>query len=577
LNLRLNVPPSFRNPKSVVMVALPPIGPVKPQPLHAVNPAEILCAQNPSLVLPAEGAPLFFATQLARNLTLRIRSQAGGPSTSMNLALKPDATKGGLVIVDPVPSLPTGDLTAVVHGKWGFDDWEGPHYRLRTGESGKWTLASSDRSALVVGREDTLHLDGGCTVCVDKVEEQADGGQPLKLTWKSTNPESLELKLAMKDAQPGPVTVSVYEFGLSKPDRLVIQAYDAAASLDRLSLNAGDMHALLKGTRLDEVAHAKLEGIQLNPAQLTHVENLDQLTMNADESTSSLVPGRSYAAEVELRDGRRLKAPVMVSPPRPQVILLNKGLQTDSGAPPSPVQLGNADDLPVQSRLVFFLKSVSPETFPRDEKVEVAAADRSFSTVLDLNGNGLMLEDARTAVATVEPQARFGASAFGPVRLRVLAGDGSAGDWLPLGTLVRMPGFNDLRCPRAVAKPCILTGSNLFLAASIAPTPDFQLPTEVPRDFTGTQLAVPHPVNGTLYLKLRDDPATVQTLTLPVTQVSLAAAQAAAAQSQTPSAPQASAQPPSEAPVAPQPAPQAQSEPPATSQSQGPPPAKTGP
>jgi hypothetical protein len=28
---------------------------------------------------------------------------------------------------------------------------------------------------------------------------------------------------------------------------------------------------------------------------------------------------------------------------------------------------------------------------------------------------------------------------------------------------------------------------------------------------------VAHPANGTLYLKLRDDPATVQTLTLPIT------------------------------------------------------------
>ncbi len=39
LNLRLNVPPSFRDPKSVVVVALPPIEPAKPPPLHPVNPA----------------------------------------------------------------------------------------------------------------------------------------------------------------------------------------------------------------------------------------------------------------------------------------------------------------------------------------------------------------------------------------------------------------------------------------------------------------------------------------------------------------------------------------------------------
>src|SRR3984885_5205418 len=46
LNLRLNVPPSFRDPKSVVVVALPPIVPAKPPPLHAVNPEEEFCAQK---------------------------------------------------------------------------------------------------------------------------------------------------------------------------------------------------------------------------------------------------------------------------------------------------------------------------------------------------------------------------------------------------------------------------------------------------------------------------------------------------------------------------------------------------
>ena len=44
LNLRLNMPPSFRNPKSVVVVALPPIGPARPEPLHPVNPDESFCA-----------------------------------------------------------------------------------------------------------------------------------------------------------------------------------------------------------------------------------------------------------------------------------------------------------------------------------------------------------------------------------------------------------------------------------------------------------------------------------------------------------------------------------------------------
>jgi hypothetical protein len=72
LNLRLNVPPSFRDPKSVVVIALPPVGATKPPPLHPVNPAESYCAQMPALVLPAEGAPLVYATQLAHELRLHI-------------------------------------------------------------------------------------------------------------------------------------------------------------------------------------------------------------------------------------------------------------------------------------------------------------------------------------------------------------------------------------------------------------------------------------------------------------------------------------------------------------------------
>jgi hypothetical protein len=116
----------------------------------------------------------------------------------------------------------------------------------------------------------------------------------------------------------------------------------------------------------------------------------------------------------------------------------------------------------------------------------------------------------------VEPLARFGSSAFGPIEARAISADGVTGDWLPLGTLVRLPGFKELRCPRAVSKPCTLTGSNLFLATSFAATPEFDNATEVPPDFTGTQLSVPHPANGLLYLKLRDDPVPVQSLVLPV-------------------------------------------------------------
>ena len=512
LNLRLNMAPSFRDPKSVVVVALPPVGPVKPPPLHPVNSAENFCAQKPGLLLSAEGAPLVFSTQLAYGLTLHIESKAG----ALNLPLKADPSQGGLVLEHLVPALPEGDVTAVVRGKWGFDDWEGPHFHLHSAQANKWTLAAGDQSALIVGREDTLHLEDDSSLCVDRVERLVAPGNVQKLTWKSTKPEQLEIAVPMKDVSPGFIDLDIYQFGLEKPDRLVLKSYAEAASLDRLSLSAGDTEAVLKGTRLDEVEKAELGGILWTPTTLSRVQDFDELRMTTTNSTTTLEPGKRSNASVQLRDGRQQKVPVTVDPPRPQVALLSKGVQEDTTSAVSPVHLGNPNDLPIEGRLVFFLKSNIPAAFPRSEKVEMAAVDGSFRSVLTLADGSLMLEDAKTALGVVDPLIRFGSSAFGPVQVRAVSADGVTGDWIPLGTLVRLPGFKELHCPHTANKPCTLSGTNLFLLASVAATPDFDNALDVPLDFTGTQLSVPHTSNGVFYLRLRDDPASIQALTLPV-------------------------------------------------------------
>ena len=174
LNLRLNMPPSFRNPKSVVVVALPPLGPAKPEPLHPVAPADNFCAQKPGLVLPAEGAPMVFASQLAHDLTLHIETPADSKVPPIDLPVMADPSKGGLVLKQPAPPLPAGELIGVVRGKWGFDDWTGPQFHLLSSQPGGWNLAAADQSALVVGREDILHFEGQNTLCVDRVEERVD-------------------------------------------------------------------------------------------------------------------------------------------------------------------------------------------------------------------------------------------------------------------------------------------------------------------------------------------------------------------------------------------------------------------
>ncbi len=519
LNLRLNLPPSFRDPKSVVVVALPPVGSAKTPPLHPVNPGETLCAQMPDLVFAAEGAPLVFATGMAHNLKLHIES-AKGP---IDIPLKVDSAAGGLLPDGALPALPPGELSGVVRGKWGFDDWEGPRFHMLSAAPGKWVVAADDRSALVVGRDDVLHIQGDSTLCVKDV---ALGGSSLPFAWKSPKPDAIEVSIGMKDATPGRLSLEIYQYGLRNPDTLSLDAYAEAASLDQLTVNAGDHSATLKGTRLDEVARASFDGIEWAPLSLSRVQDFDQLTLRTGGETAKLDPGTRYTASVTLRDGRELKAPVNVEPPRPQVTLLSKGSQ-DENAPASPVHLGSSDDLPLTGKVVFFLKSMVPQRFPRNEEVEVAAEDGSFRTVLSLSDGSLMLEDAHTALGVVDPLARFGASAFGPLRARAVSADGVPGDWMPLGTLVRLPVFKELRCPHSSAKPCLLTGTNLFLADSFAATQDFSSPVDVPSDFTGSQVLVPHPVGGALYLKLRDDPQTVQTLTLPVTPMALAATTAA--------------------------------------------------
>ncbi|HWA96343.1 MAG TPA: hypothetical protein VG844_17230 [Terracidiphilus sp.] len=512
LNLRLNLPPSFRDPKSVVVIALPPIGPATMPPLHPVNPSDSFCAQKPKLVLPAEGAPLVLATPLAHDLMLRIETKKG----PVELPIHPDAAEGGMVLEKPAPLLDVGDHVGVVHGKWGFDDWEGPRYRLRSSGQSSWDVTAADQSALVVGRNDTLQLEGQSTLCVQDVIARTASGNVLPVTWKAAKPEALELSVSMKDAAPGQVSLEVHQFGLEKPDTVTLRAYAEAASLEKLFLSQGDETAILSGNRLDEVEKASLYGITWTPVSLSRVQDSDRLLMKADGPTDELNPGEKYRAGILLRDGRRLEVPMQVTPPRPVVTLLSKGTQEEATSDPSPVQLGSQDDLPIDRRLVFFLRSKVPVSFPRKQRVEVAADDGSFHTILSLTDGSLMLEDAKTALGVVEPLARFGSSAFGPIQVRAISPEGVTGDWIPLGTLVRLPGFKELHCPRSQSKPCLLVGSNLFLTSSFAAAPEFDNPTDVPPDFTGTQLVVPHPVNGVLYMRLRDDQTAVQTLAMQI-------------------------------------------------------------
>jgi hypothetical protein len=325
------------------------------------------------------------------------------------------------------------------------------------------------------------------------------------------------VQLALKDVAPGPLTMTLKQFGLSNPDKVTLHSYSEAGHLDSFEIDAGDHEGVLKGTRLDEVAGLELGEIHFEPAGLTRAGSVDQLQMAAPASTdiSRLHAGDSQTAQVTLHDGRVLKLASTIQAPRPEITLISKSVESQTPATPSPIQLGS-DELPFDARLSFSLKTKRPVSFPRDEKIEIATQDPSVHTMLSLTDGSLTLQDSQTVLATLDAQKQLGPSAFGPLRFRPVAANGEQGDWQPLATLVRLPAVQELRCPHASDEQCTLQGSRLYLLDAISSDPKFEQSTPVPDGFAGAALNVPHPNGQDLYVRLRDDPSAVNRLQLPV-------------------------------------------------------------
>jgi hypothetical protein len=203
---------------------------------------------------------------------------------------------------------------------------------------------------------------------------------------------------------------------------------------------------------------------------------------------------------------------------RPAVTILTKSVQLDQTASPSTVRLGSQEELPQDGRLSFFLKTQAPENFPPSEKIEVATADESFRVVLSFKDGNLTPQDSKTVLAVLDPMKLLGPSAFGPLKVRPVSGDGTNGDWQPLVNLVRVPLLKEVRCASAAETQCTLNGDKLFLLDSVSADADFANPVKVPEGFVQDALAIPPPKGKTLYIKLRDDPQTIDTVALPVSQ-----------------------------------------------------------
>ncbi len=611
LNLRLNAPPSFHNPKSVIVVGLPAIQAATPPPLRAADPKQITCLLQPKLVLGLDGAPLVYSTGLAHDLVLHLNLPGNHP----DIPLVPDAFQGGLIPaprptrellpeavnqasaasqstaaapIERIPPTPEGaQLTGTVKGMWGFDPFIGPTLPLQNIPGKGWKLVTSD--PLIAGQDNHLLLASTGTACVEQISDDvsaqtaneisASDTKPAKLTWKQADkPDQVALTLPLKQIVPEAVHFRIKQYGSDTPDTVTAKALSEPAKLQAFSYHAGDQTATLKGTSLDQVKQLEIKGVLFTPAATKPAttdsasstakddsSSDDELTLTLDPKTGSakLNPGDHATANVTLKDGRVLNLPVSVGQPRPVVTLLSKSVEQ----PKDSIIHIAPDDLPLSEHFTFFLKSQND--FPRAEQIEIASADDGLHTTLTIAAGTLVLQNKHTVYATLEPLKLFGPSAFGPLRLRAIAPDGTTGDWIPLVTLVRLPTLSELRCPvHARQQPCTLTGSDLFLVDSFSTDPSFTTATAIPEGFVGTSVALFHPQDPTFYVRLRDDPAATDQVTLPILpQTPTQAAGAQPQQLQPPSAAPAPATAPVISPAPPAPS----TEQPATPDTSAPP------
>ncbi|HET8881495.1 MAG TPA: hypothetical protein VFM56_04915 [Solimonas sp.] len=545
LALTLNTPPSFYNPKSVMVVALPAVEKPRLPPLHAVDPTEIYCASRDDLVLPVEGAPLAFSTDYAHDIVLSVSGKDG---KTIRLPAHADAARGGYVVnTARLQSAELGDtIRASLQGYWGFEPYVGPGFELTNAHSNDWTLAEGDEDALIVGRPDTVHLRTDSVSCVDNIMLRDPAGKELKAEWKPLKPGLVEVKLPLQDAQPGTISLMIDQYGTTQPHLIPLQVFSNPGRLDGFVIHAGDVQGVLSGSRLDEVASLTIGDLLFQPGALTTQGGNDRLTMTAADAqaAAALKPDRDAAARVSLKDGRVVRLKALIDLPRPSVSLIGKSVRLAPDGPANNIQLGDADELPQDARLTFSMRAQTPSRFTPQQTIEVATADESFSTTLSIANGGIKLENSRVALATLEPAKAFGFSAFGPLKFRAVV-DAVAGDWLPLATLVRLPVLKTLKCPADPKLACVLSGADLFLIDSVSGNAGFDPAVQVSDGFPGASLPVPHPDGDRLYVKLRDEPGVinpvvldVQTLPSPKDDVSDAASKgdAPAPQSAAPSA-----------------------------------------
>ena len=484
VHLQLNTAPSFQNPRSVLVAPLPPVA-AMPPPAWRPASAETQCLTEPGLTLKLDDASLLFATGYARDLAVRLSAADG---KTVDVPLTADPARGGLQPTGAMPAL-TGPVSeAVLRGAWGFDPFTGPRLPVRLDAAGAWVAPAE--GVVVVGRDHPLTLRGGVAACVSRLALRDPDGSLHPVTWKASGPDAIDVTLPLAKAKPGPLTLVVTRLGVAEPATIALTGRVEASRLDRFTVHEGDRAGILQGTRLDQVGSLELGARRFVAGALTRGSDGDRLEMTTDAAVEA--NGEAVDARVRLRDGRTVGVAARIAPPRPAVALVSREVTTPSAPGALPIVLPDTL-VPRDATLTFSLRA--PGGLNATDAIEVAAGEDGAATRLTVASGAVQRVGTDVAVARLSPLAAFGPAATGPIRFRLWRGE-VAGDWRPLGRIVRLPVLTALDC---TAKGCTLRGRDLFTIASVG---DVVLPA----GFVGSSVELPKPADGALTLKLQDAP-----------------------------------------------------------------------
>lgn len=523
LNLKLNAPPSFVNPKSVIVVGLPAVQPAVFPPLRVPDPAPAVCLANTATILTLSGAPLVFSTGFAHNVTLTVDR----PTGPVRIALMANAIAGGLVTSGPAgqrlsdasraghaaarPLHPGLLITGSVQGQWGFDEYDGPDLTVQQAPGKNWRVV--DGNTLVSGETAHLRLQGEGTACIQQITltNNKDKSEIVSFGGSDATASGVDLTIPMVGFSAGTYSLVIQQYGAIRPDRLALTAYAGGTHFDHVVNHPDDGMVALFGQGGANVVSVALGGHVYTPIAL---QSNDHNRLELHESGRSSTASATDAAAVTLKDGRVMTVPVVAAGEGSALQLVSYDATPNHAKDEIEVELDSKKDIALNSRLSFVVQSKG--AFPRTQTIEVAVGDGTVQATLSINTDALILQDDHTAVGTLDLGKAFGASAFGVLRIRSVPGDGTFGSWIPLGTLVRRPHINAVRCSKVQEATCLIDGSRLFLALAFSAHADFSDPVSVPTGFNEPTFSMRVPARAaTLYVRLRDDPHSLARIRLP--------------------------------------------------------------